>query len=48
MVDLRIRLDERCRADKLAKIDHRGRAAFLEGGEAQPKASEAGRWRRTK
>ena len=34
MIDPRIRLDERRRLDKLAEIDRRGRAAFLEGGEA--------------
>ena len=40
MVDLRIRLDERFRADKLAEIDRRGRAAFLEGAEERSR-----RWR---
>jgi hypothetical protein len=43
MVDLRIRLDERCRADKLAKIDRRGRAAFLEGADAPPRLPRPGR-----
>ena len=33
MVDLRIRLDERFRADKLDEIVRRGCAAFLEGAE---------------
>ena len=33
MIDLRIRLDERRRDDKLAEIDRRGRAAYLEGAE---------------
>ena len=40
MVDLRIRLDERFRADKLAEIDRRGRAAFLE-----ERRNGLGRWR---
>jgi hypothetical protein len=40
MIDLRIRLDERQRSDKLAEIDKRGRAAFLEGAEAQSQALE--------
>ena len=40
MIDLRIRLDERRRADKLAEIDQRGRAAYLEGAEAQSQAAE--------
>jgi hypothetical protein len=40
MVDLRIRLDERQRAEKVAEIDRRGRAAFLDGAEAQSQASE--------
>ena len=31
MIDLRIRLDERRRAHKLAEIDRRGRTALLEG-----------------
>ena len=33
MIDLRIRLDERRRDAKLAEIDRRGRAPFLEGAE---------------
>ena len=40
MTDLRIRLDERRRVDKLDEIDRRGRAAFLEGAEAQSQAVE--------
>jgi hypothetical protein len=40
MTDLRIRLDERHRAEKLKAIDQRGRAAFLEGAEAQSHAGE--------
>lgn len=40
MVDLRIRLDERFRADKLAEIDRRGRAAFLEGAEERSRKVE--------
>ena len=40
MTDLRIRLDERRRAVKLEAIDRRGRAAFLEGAEAQSHAAE--------
>ena len=40
MIDLRIRLDERHRVEKLAEIDGRGRAAFLEGAEAQSQATE--------
>ena len=40
MIDLRIRLDERRKAAKLAEIDRRGRAAFLEGAEAQSQAAE--------
>ena len=40
MIDLRIRLDERRRAEKLEEIDRRGRAAFLEGAEAQSQAAE--------
>ena len=31
--DLRIRLDERRKAEQLAEIDRRGRAAFLSGAE---------------
>ena len=38
--DLAIRLDERQRAEKLDAIDRRGRAAFLEGAEAQSQAVE--------
>ena len=33
MIDLRIRLAERRRDEKLAEIDRRGRAAFLDGAE---------------
>ena len=33
MIDLRIRLDERRRDEKLAEIDRGGRAAYLEGAE---------------
>lgn len=40
MVDLRIRLDERFRADKLAEIDRRGRGAFLEGAEERSRKVE--------
>ena len=40
MIDLRIRLDERRRDEKLAEIDRRGRAAFLEGAEAHSQAAE--------
>jgi hypothetical protein len=40
MADLAIRLDERQRADKFEAIDLRGRAAFLEGAEAQSQAAE--------
>jgi hypothetical protein len=40
MVDLRIRLDERRRAAKLADIDRRGRLAYLEGAEAHSQAAE--------
>ena len=40
MTDLAIRLDERRRADKLAEIDRRGRAAFLEGAVAHSQAAE--------
>jgi hypothetical protein len=35
MTDLAIRLGERRRAEKLAAIERRGRAAFVEGAEAQ-------------
>lgn len=38
--DLRIRLDERFRADKLAEIDRRGRGAFLEGAEERSRKVE--------
>ena len=40
MTDLRIRLDERQRAEKLIEIDRRGRAAFLEGAEDRSQAAE--------
>ena len=40
MIDLRIRLDDRRRAEKLEAIERRGRAAFLEGAEAQSQAAE--------
>ena len=40
MMDLRIGLDERHRADTLVEIDRRGRAAFLEGAAAQSQAAE--------
>ena len=40
MIDLRIRLDERRRDEKFAEIDRRGRAAFLEGAEAQSRENE--------
>ena len=43
MIDLRIRLDERRRDDKLAEIDRRGRAAFLDGAENGPGRLRAGR-----
>ena len=39
MIDLRIRLNERRGANKLGEIDWRGRAAFLEGAEAQSQAA---------
>jgi hypothetical protein len=35
MTDLAIQLGERRRAEKLAAIERRGRAAFVEGAEAQ-------------
>lgn len=38
MTDLRIRLNERRRADKLTDIDRRGRPAYLERAEAQSQA----------
>jgi hypothetical protein len=37
---LATRLDERQRAEKLAQIDRRGRAAFLEGAETQSRTAE--------
>jgi len=40
MVDLRIKLDERRRGDKLEAIERRGRAAFLEGAEQRSRAVE--------
>lgn len=40
MTDLRIQLDERHDDDKLAEIERRGRAAFLEGAEARSEAVE--------
>ena len=40
MIDLRIRLDERRRAEKVAEIERRGRAAFLEGAEERSRAVE--------
>ena len=40
MIDLRIRLDQRRRAEELAEIDRRGRAAFLEGAEQRSQAAE--------
>ena len=40
MIDLRIRLDEPQRSAKVGEIDRRGRAAFLEGAEAQSQAAE--------
>ncbi len=40
MADLAIRLDERRRAAKLAEIDRRGRAAFLEGAEQRSRTVE--------
>ena len=43
MTDLRLQLDERRRAGKLADIDRRGRLAYLEGAEAQSLAGRAGR-----
>ena len=43
MTDLAIRLDERRHADKLVEIDKRGRAAFLQGVEAQSQAAEGRR-----
>ena len=40
MIDLRNRLDERRRDDKLAEIERRGRAAFLEGAEERSRTVE--------
>ena len=40
MTDLRIRLDERQRDEKLAEIDRRGRAAFLAGAEERSRTVE--------
>ena len=40
MIDLAIRLDERRRAEKLAEIDRRSRAAFLEGAEDRSRTLE--------
>jgi hypothetical protein len=40
MAELRILLDERTRGEKLEAIERRGRAAFLEGAEAQSQAAE--------
>jgi hypothetical protein len=40
MTDLRVWLDERRRAAKLEAIERRGRAAFLEGAEAQSQAAK--------
>ena len=40
MIDLRIRLDERRRDEKLAEIDRRGRAAFVEGAEERSRTVE--------
>ena len=40
MIDLRNRLDERRRDEKVAEIDRRSRAAYLEGAEAQSQAGE--------
>ena len=40
MTDLRIRLDERHKAERLDDIERRGRAAFLEGAEARSQAVE--------
>ena len=40
MIDLTIRLDERRRDEKLAEIDRRGRAAFLDGAEERSRAVE--------
>jgi hypothetical protein len=40
MAELRFLLDERRRGEKLEEIERRGRAAFLEGTEAQSRAVE--------
>jgi hypothetical protein len=40
MIDLRIRLAERQRDEKLAEIDRCGRAAFLEGAEERSRTAE--------
>ena len=40
MTDLRIRLGERRRDEKLADIDRRGRAAYLEGAEERSRTVE--------
>ena len=40
MIDRRIRLDERRRDEKLAEIDRRGRAAFLDGAEERSRTVE--------
>jgi hypothetical protein len=47
MMDLRLRLDERHRAEKLAEIDRRGRVASLKGPRRSPTLRRAGRSRRT-
>ena len=41
MIDLRNRLDERRRDEKLAEIDCRTRAAFLEGAEERSQSAES-------
>jgi hypothetical protein len=38
--DLRIKLDERRRAERLDEIDRRGRAAYIAGAEARSQAVE--------
>lgn len=40
MTDLRIRLDEHRKGQRLEEIDRRGRAAFLEGAEEQSRTVE--------
>ena len=40
MIDLAIQLDERRRDEKLADIDRRGRAAFLDGAEERSQATQ--------